>query len=260
MPVQLIYDTTCVSTAGVCCAWTVPLGVSSVVFEIWGGGGGGGGGISSCDCCNVTMGGGGGGYSMKTVSTIAGCVYTICAANGAVDSTGTFGAGIGYCCNGCDGGTSFVTGYNVPANFCATGGKGACSNFALNCYGFCGCTGGLAGSADRASGGLGYNGDLNLGGMPGVIFTDGASTAMAIVTMGGNAGGPGGGAGGILGSMTCCYSCADNGTNGAYNMNGAIPGGGGSGHRNGTTNPGTSCTCTTTQSGKGGPGLVRITW
>jgi hypothetical protein len=258
MPVLLVYDTTCSSVNGNTCSWVVPAGVTSAVFEVWGGGGGGGGGICTCDCCSTTQGGGGGGYAMKSIPVSAGQTYVLCAGNAGTDSTGTFGAPVGWEQTGVDGGKSFVTGPNMVANFCATGGKGGQSNFTINCYGHCGCHGGLSGSGTAASGGLGYNGDLNYGGTPGLVANDGGGAwPYSTFSMGGNAGGPGGGAGGYVG-YTCCYTCADNGTNGAYNMHGAIPGGGGSGHFNGQANR--NCGCTQTQSGRGGPGLVRVTY
>lgn len=261
MPILMVYDTTCTSVSGNVCSWVVPAGVTSAVFEVWGGGGGGGGGICTCNCCNATQGGGGGGYAMKTISVTAGQTYTLCAGNAGVESTGVFGAPIGWEQNGRNGGVSYVTGPNMLANFCATGGIGGQSNFTINCYAHCGCHGGTAGSGFAAAGGSGQNGDMNYGGTPGLVGRGGGGSAWAyaVITMGGNAAGPGGGAGGFLG-FTCCHTCADNGTMGSYNMHGAIPGGGGSGHRLGQTNPGDSCTCTQTQSGRGGPGLVKVTY
>jgi len=260
MPILLVYDTTGgTAVTGNVCSWVVPAGVQSAVFEVWGGGGGGGGGICVCDCCAATQGGGGGGYAMKTITVNAGETYTLCAGNSGVDSTGTFGAPIGWEQTGRDGGKSYVTGPGMVANFCATGGKGGQSTFTVNCYGGCGCHGGLPGSGDAASGGIGYNGDMNYGGTPGVVGTGGGGSSWSYskFTMGGNAAGPGGGAGGYL-SYTCCYTCADNGTTGPYNMHGSFPGGGGSGHTNGQTTR--NCTCTQTQSGHGGSGLVKVTY
>jgi hypothetical protein len=43
-----------------------------------------------------------------------------------------------WCCFGKDGETSYVTGYNIAADFCATGGGGAAMN-GNGCYMHCGC-------------------------------------------------------------------------------------------------------------------------
>jgi hypothetical protein len=252
MPILYVYDSTCTNISGALCNWTVPSTVSSVVFELWGGGGGGGGGVCNCDCCSVTMGGSGGGYSMKTVSVTPGDTYVLCAGNpGVGENGGSYGAATGGVnVPGRAGGTSYVTGTNVPASFCATGGTGGLSNGIYSCYHGCGCQG--------PEGGTGYNGDLNQTGGPAVTGSSGGIiTPYSIYTMGGAAAGPGGGAGGFLGS-TCCYASA------AYNydMHGSVPGGGGSGHRVGTetSNPGTNCNCNTSFSGRGAPGLVKVTW
>lgn len=246
MPITLVYDTTN-SPSGRCCAWTVPDGVCSVTFEIWGGGGGGGGGLTMCDCCARTQSGGGGGYSLKNVITTPGTVYTVCAGNGGQDiNSQGYGAPVGYCCNGCTGGTSYVVGTGVPLSFCATGGTGGCSNFQINCYGHCGCNGAL--------GGIGYNGDINESGMPGIK----AGTAVHIsasgsFTLGGTAGGPGGGVGGFNNGLNNYYGGGGRDAN--NQMDGKTPGGGGAGH-----GCYTGCTCCDRGSGKGGPGLVKITW
>ena len=55
--------------------WTVPNGVSSALFEIWGGGGGGGGALGGT-LGTAGGGGGGGGYSAVTISVTPGAVYS----------------------------------------------------------------------------------------------------------------------------------------------------------------------------------------
>lgn len=250
MPILYVYDNTCAASAGKVCNWTVPTGVTGVVFEIWGGGGGGAGGICNCDCCATTMGGAGGGYAMKTVSVTPGSAYVLCAGNAGVgEDGGPYGAPSGSAgAAGITGGTSYVTGPNVPANFCATGGTGGIYSGVLQCYIICGCVG--------PEGGTGFNGDINQTGGPAVAGSSGTN-AYAPYTMGGAAAGPGGGAGGFVGS-TCCGSDA------AYNldMHGSVPGGGGSGQRIGypTGGPGACCGCRTTASGRGAPGLIKVTW
>lgn len=245
MPISVVYDSTCMSLTGACCLWTVPDGVTSVTFQIWGGGGGAGGGLTMCDCCARTQGGGGGGYSMRTVAVQPGQQYTLCAGNAGVASS-SFGAPVGYCCNGCPGGTSFVTGPGITSTFCATGGSGGCSNFTINCYGHCGCNG--------AHGGFGFGGDDNERGMPGVKGMSG-SGSISSYSLGGQAGGPGGGVGGVNNGGQCgggnwvSDACA------APSMHGTVPGGGGAGH-----GCGTQCICYDGGAGRGAPGMVRIHW
>lgn len=244
MPIKLIYDNTCTSTTPVTCNWTVPDNTYSVLFEIWGGGGGGGAGIANCDCCTKTGSGSGGGYAAKTVATTPGTVYAITAGNGGVASSG-YGAPVSTCCNGCPGGTSFVTGTGVPVNFCATGGGGGCSNSTTNCYASCGC--------QYNTFGQGYNGDVNMPGAPSVRFSDGSS-AWSSHTIGGAAGGPGGGQGGRnLGAYGSNNPYGDAANN--PNLHGQIPGGGGAGH-----GCSSCCNCCNGNSGRGAPGLVKITW
>ena len=246
--VQLIYDTTCTSTSGVCCQWTVPTGTYAVTFEVWGGGGGGGTQGTSCDCCQRGGPGAGGGYSKKTVATVPGCQYTICAGPGGVSSQG-WGSYCGRCCNGCAGGTSFVTGYNVPSSFCATGGAGGPSDFNTNCYAHCGCN--FCGYL----GGCGFNGDTMTNGNWGVMSSHGGQSPYDISVKGGDAGGIGGGAGGVNagggyadGSSWCAQT-------GESQLHGRIPGGGGAG-----SGGYTCCQCTPWASGRGAPGLVKISY
>jgi hypothetical protein len=190
------------------------------------------------------MGGGGGGYALKTVAVTAGDTYTVCAGNGGVDSSATdFGAPIGYCQNGVNGGKSFVTGPAFTAlnlTFCATGGTGGCSNFGINCYGHCGCV------SDNQ--GTGVGGDINEQGWPGYKGSSGTN-AYSSYTAGGRAGGPGGGMGGWNAS-----GCAAGTASSDINMHGSIPGGGGAGH--GTV----CCNCCDRGAGRGAPGFVKITW
>jgi hypothetical protein len=155
------------------------------------------------------------------------------------------------CCNGCAGGTSYVTGTNVPANFCATGGAGGLSDFNSVCYSNCGC--------NWSTQGLGYNGDVIAAGSTGVIgFTSGTSSPIGIYQLGGTGGGPGGGHGGIgsinngngeVNNAWCCVCSGD------HYAHGRIPGGGGAG-----SGWYTLCQCTAYYSGRGAPGMVKITY
>jgi len=120
--VQWVYGQPEVLASGCCCLWTVPAGVSRVTFELWGSGGNGHGSCS-WDRCHHFRGAGGGYYNTKTITTAAGCQYTVCA------------AGVYPCCSfecvGCNGCSSYVNGYNL-SNFCAIGGYRGEANTAWN--------------------------------------------------------------------------------------------------------------------------------
>jgi hypothetical protein len=106
----------CVEQAnGKCCLWTVPAAVTSVTFEIWSGGGGGAGMIC-CNCCGFSIGGAGGNYAVKTIQTVAGCQYTICAG-------GSWPCAQSHTCAAGMGCLSYITGFNL-SNFCVVGGCG----------------------------------------------------------------------------------------------------------------------------------------
>ena len=245
--VQIIYDATCVSTTGVCCLWTVPAGSYNVVFEIWGGGGGGGNPGTNCDCCSRGGPGAGGGYSKRSIAVTPGAQYTVCAGPAGVSGSG-FGSLCGICCDGCAGGTSFVLGTNL-SNFCATGGLGGKSDFNTNCYAHCGC------NFWNRCGGTGCGGDIVANGSFGVMHHYANTNPYGIEVWGGSAGGPGGGSGGINvhgGWIDSASGCA---CSGAHTLHGRIPGGGGAG--SGWYN---CCQCTPHNSGRGAPGLVRITY
>jgi hypothetical protein len=115
--VKWIYGSPEALTAGCCCLWTVPSGVSKIYFELWGAGGNGHG---SCNCsrCQNYIGAQGGYYNSKIIATTPGCAYTVCA------------GGVYPCCSqectGCQGCTTYVTGYNL-SGFCALGGATGCA-------------------------------------------------------------------------------------------------------------------------------------
>jgi hypothetical protein len=124
--VKWFYGQPCSCSTGCCCLWTVPAKVNSMFIEAWGAGGGGHG---ACDCnrCQHYRGAGGGYYASKYITTAPGCQYTVCA------------GGNGLCCMqeccGCQGCTSYVTGYNL-SNFCAIGGHGgvATGDWSTGCF------------------------------------------------------------------------------------------------------------------------------
>ena len=105
----------CEQANGRCCLWTVPSGVTKVTFEIWSGGGGGAG-HTCCNCCSFSIGGGGGNYGIKTINTVPGCQYSICAG-------GSWRCEKSHTCSATMGCRSYVNGYNL-SNFCTTGGCG----------------------------------------------------------------------------------------------------------------------------------------
>jgi hypothetical protein len=111
--VKWVFGTPDRCSAGCCCLWTVPTGVTRIHFQIWGSGGNGSGSCS-CNRCHHFRGAGGGYYNTKTITTQAGWQYTVCA------------AGVYRClsreCSGCEGCTSYVNGCNL-SNFCARGGS-----------------------------------------------------------------------------------------------------------------------------------------
>lgn len=243
--IKLFYDTTCTSTSGVCCLWTVPTGVYSVTFEIWGGGGGGGTKGTSCNCCDRGGPGAGGGYSKVTIPTTPGTQYTLCAGNAGVSTSG-YGSLCGLCCNGCNGGTSYVTGTGL-SNFCAVGGCGGASDFNTVCYSHCGC------NYCSRGGGCGYGGDVSVRGHFGVIGMHAAQNPCYIVMKGGDAGGPGGGAGGVNVAGGWAENRSAEAVAGESPLHGRVPGGGGAGSGCWTT-----CVCTAINSGRGAPGAVKI--
>jgi hypothetical protein len=76
-----VCDTSGTFRCGASCSWTVPAGVTSVQFQLWGVGSGSG---SNC-CCGGAPFGITGGYMLSTVPVSAGQVFTLC-------------AGCSYCC------------------------------------------------------------------------------------------------------------------------------------------------------------------
>ena len=122
--VKWFYGQPCACSTGCCCLWTVPSGVTKLTIELWGSGGGGHG-ACSCSRCHHYAGAQGGYYNSKIITTVSGCQYTVCA------------AGNGNCCrrecNGCQGCTSYVNGFNL-SNFCALGGAGGCANTSWSTY------------------------------------------------------------------------------------------------------------------------------
>lgn len=206
--------------------WTVPSGVTTATFEIWGGGSSGA--MRTCCMCSTTPPGFPGGYALKTVAVTANATYTI-----QVGCGGCFPCycGPGGSPTGCSGGTSYVTGTGL-SNFCATGGGQPVGCY---CYGYtCVCCGGQA-----------FGGDVCLDG--GYHWHIGWCNQFC--HLGGSGQSPFGAPENILQNNHCCpYS-----TCGHY---GKFPGGGGTGIY--------SCCCDCCYNlycaGWGAPGLVRVTF
>ena len=245
--VRIIYDSTCTGTADITCTWTVPAGTCRVTFEIWGGGGGGGNKGTNCDCCSRGQGGSGGGYSKKTVDTTPGCQYTIVVGKAGTSSQG-YGSFCGICCDGCAGGTTYISGFGL-SNFCATGGGGGKSDFNNNCYAHCGC------NYYSVTPGCGYGGDVVAKGFTPTITRYGDNNPYNIIVKGGGAAGPGGGAGGYNGFGGYNNNSGYCAVIGEHNFHGRIPGGGGAG-----SGGHSGCDCTPYPSGRGAPGMVKITF
>ena len=119
-----------INYGGWSCGWSVPDGVQSIKFEIYGAGASGDGG---CCCMMNPLPGGAGAYAVKHLNKpdgdfVTGDTYSICA------------GGTGCCWSGSHGNkghTSYVTGPSLT-NFCAVGGHQGehhCQNW--NCYTCC---------------------------------------------------------------------------------------------------------------------------
>ena len=230
--------------------FTVPSGVSSITIECWGGGGGGGGSFGSNSNTTGSAGGGGGGgaYSKKTISVLAGQIYTITI--GAGGTAGAAGANAGG-----TGGSTIVTG--TGGTVTASGGAGG-SGAPINTGAAAGVGGaigtgydavykggnGSAGASDGVNetggGGGGGAGNANAGGN--------ASTSVDVASTGGT-----GGTGspntapyiGATGAGSTATSSNSTGTDGS------APGGGASGGASYKTSK---------AGGTGGQGQVVITY
>ena len=116
--VKHVYGTPNSCTPGCCCYWQVPSGATRITWEVWGAGGNGNG-ACSCNRCHHYRAPTGGAYNIRTIQPTGGCQYTVCA------------GGVYRCCsrecNGCEGCSSYVHGYNL-SNFCARGGARGCAN------------------------------------------------------------------------------------------------------------------------------------
>lgn len=120
-------NTASVTNGGQCCCWTVPAGISWVIFEVWGGGGDGGG---ACCCMGHYYGPESGGYSKKQLQVTPGQFFCICA--------GGSGCCAQPCCGNCGFPSWVLCGSNGTNVVCGEGGCGGC----VLCFrSYQGCTG-----------------------------------------------------------------------------------------------------------------------
>ncbi len=230
--------------SGTCCQWTVPVGVTSVIIELWGGGGGGGAAPMGCQCCFAGGGGGGGAYARRTLQVVSGDQYTICVGSGGLGggATGMSSSG-SVCCCGFTGGTTYVTGTGL-SNLCAEGGRGGVSR----CFYWMG--------LNTPNGGWpGTGGDLNTRGYDGGLSGHWTVAGCwdAYMTYGG--GSPFGGRNMYMAGALCAIwqdNCGNGKWGGTCGFTGNFPGGGGTGGVTGCCCG--ICAC----GGNGSPGLVRI--
>jgi len=107
-----------VGNGGCCLLWTVPAGITSATFEMWGGGGEG----SGSRCCEYNGEGSTSGvFAVKTITVVPGQQWRICAGGTTNDGTNT-----GACCScTATGNPSFVAcNSNSTVVACAAGGCG----------------------------------------------------------------------------------------------------------------------------------------
>lgn len=218
-------------------SWTVPSGVTSVQVECWGAGGGGGGNNSTSDGAG---GGGGGGYSRATLTVIPGNIYTINVGNGGTGGTGAQ--------NGSSGESSW---FGSITTILANGGSGGEQRTNNGGDGGTGAAIGVVTGTNTArftggNGAAGRDNNTGIGGGGGSSAGtsangNNASSDIAVYSQTGASAPTGGGAG------------ADGDGDGG--SDGASPGGGGAGAGDKDNNFSTA-----NSGGKGGNGLVRITY
>ncbi len=125
-------------------SWTVPVGISSVIVEMWGAGGGGGSGGNSSNAAlqgGYGGGGGAGAYEKMAVPVTPGAVTIQLGAGGGGAS------GCGYGCSGSKGTNGTQTWFS-SASYAANGGIGGGGG---SCGYGCTVTGGSGGSSGTTS-------------------------------------------------------------------------------------------------------------
>lgn len=212
--------------------WTVPTGVTSAVFEAWGGGGAGGG----LPAGGIGGGGGGAGgqYAKVTTNVTAGNTYAITVATGV---GGVAGA------NGPNGGSSSVD-TPIPSTLLIAAGG--------------------AGGALGPSGAGGTGGSI-AGGLGDIVYAGGSGAAGSLTASGGGGGGAGStGAGGAASGAGGGTGTANNGGNGGSGFSGQFAQGGNPGSNYGGGGSGivnSNAVGLPAQAGSAGaPGLVTVTY
>jgi autotransporter-associated beta strand protein len=216
------------------CTFTVPVGVTSVKIEAWGGGGSGGcgWGASSSSSRRAGGGGGGGAYVRRNSAVVTGGTTSIVVTVGAGGNNSAGGntrVAIGTTNHDADGGGK---GGNATST---SGGAGGSKGFPF-------CSGSVC---DQLSyGGQGScNSATNIGGGGGEGgCTTGNGNGMTSCGTGG-------------GFSSTGYSGCDGGDGASANAGNATGTGGGGGGRNGSSTAGATC-----NGGTGGPGKVIITY
>ena len=135
-----------VNNGGRCCQWTVPLGTTWAIFEVWSAGGDGAG---ACCCMGPYWGPGSGQYGKKTLAVTNGCTFTLCAAG-----TGCCAVA---CCGTCGQPSYVLCGTGGATALCAQGGQMGC----VLCFrSYQGCTGICVPSCISSCGASGYDGPM----------------------------------------------------------------------------------------------------
>lgn len=163
VPTRLkVYHTSVGSPAngGCCCLWTVPAGISSITFELYGGGASGNDG---CCCVFESFQGTAGSWTRHRIDTQPGCQYRICAGS-------STSCAYQVSNNGCTGCASYVYDVTAGTNIaCACGGEAGTSQHGhsgpYNAYTCCfgRIQSGSSASANSSHG----TGEISIGGMGG---------------------------------------------------------------------------------------------
>lgn len=201
--------------------FTVPAGITSLTFKMWGGGGAGGGGGNG----GLGGAGGGGGYTTGTVSVTPGETLTVYVGGGGTG--GSFNNG-GSDAGGGGGGGGYSSLYrgSTPLSIAGGGGGGGGARVATTggAGGAAGGTTGVNGST-VGNGGGGGGGTASAGGSGG---TGGNNPGSAGISLSGGAGADGRSSAGADGSGAA-GGLATGADGGQPNINTTRPGGGGGG-------------------------------
>lgn len=145
------------ANGGCCCLWTVPAGITSIVFELYGGGASGNDG---CCCSFSSYEGTSGSWTYKRIDTVAGCQYRLCAGSSTSCAYNVSNVG----CTGCSSYVYDVTAASIIA--CSCGGDAGTQQHGFTSpYGnYTCCYGRIQAGSSSGNHGLG---DVTIGGMGG---------------------------------------------------------------------------------------------